>query len=98
MCREFAREQRLAVVCLRLGDIVWDGKPTSSSSLLVEDAVRAVELALSSTVSDDHRWTLLPNPFEWQLYHIQSAVPGARFATSNARTRMGFRSVLETAS
>ena len=98
VCREFAREQRLAVVCLRLGDLVWDGEPTSSSSLLVEDAVRAVELALTSKVSDDFRWTLMPDPFEWQLYHIQSAVPGARFATSNARTRMGYRSALETTS
>ena len=98
VCREFAREQRLGVVCLRLGDIVWDGKPSSSSSLLVEDAVSAVELALSSTVSDDFRWTLMPDPFEWQLYHIQSDVPGARFATSNARTRMGYSSVAEAAS
>ena len=98
VCREFAREQRLAIVCLRLGDLVWDGKPTSSSSLLVEDAVRAVELALTSKVTDDHRWTLLPDPFDWQLYHVQSDVPGARFATSTARTRLGFRSVSEAAS
>jgi uronate dehydrogenase len=98
VCREYAREQRLAVVCLRLGDIVWDGEPASSSSLLVEDAVKAVELALTSTVTDDFRWTLLPDPFDWQLYHVQSAVPGARFATSNARTRLGFRSASEAAS
>ena len=98
VCREYAREQRLAVVCLRLGDLVWDGKPMSSSALLVKDAVRAVELALTSNVSDDHRWTLLPDPFDWQLYHVQSAVPGARFATSNARTRLGFRSASEAAS
>jgi uronate dehydrogenase len=98
VCREFAREQRLAVVCLRLGDLVWDGEPASSSSLLVEDAVRAVELALTSNVSDDHRWTLLPDPFDWQLYHVQSAVPGARFATATARSAIGFKSVLEAES
>jgi uronate dehydrogenase len=98
VCREYAREQRLAVVCLRLGDLVWDGEPASSSSLLVEDAVRAVELALTSNVSDDHRWTLLPDPFDWQLYHVQSAVPGARFATATARSAIGFKSVLEAES
>ncbi len=98
VCREFAREQRLSVVCLRLGDLVWDGEPGSSSSLLVEDAVRAVELALTSSLSDDHRWTLLPDPFDWQLYHVQSAVPGARFATGAARSAMGFESVLEAES
>ena len=98
VCREFAREQRLAVVCLRLGDLVWDGEPASSSSLLVEDAVRAVELALTSNVSDGHRWTLLPDPFDWQLYHVQSAVPGARFATATARSAIGFKSVLEAES
>ena len=98
VCREFAREQRLTVVCLRLGDIAWDGEPKSSSSLLVEDTVRAVELALASKVGDDHRWTLLPDPFDWQLYHVQSAVPNARFATGAARAGMGFESVLEAES
>jgi uronate dehydrogenase len=97
VCREFAREQRLAVVCLRLGDLVWGGRPTSSSSLLVQDAVQAVELALDSNVSDDFRWTLLPDPFEWQLYHVQSNVRGARFATITAQTRLGFEPAREVA-
>ena len=60
--------------------------------------MRAVELALTSSVSDDFRWTLLPDPFEWQLYHVQSAVPGARFSTGAARAALGFRSALEAES
>ena len=90
VCREFAREQRLSVVCLRLGDLVWNGKAASSSALLIEDAVQAVELALTSKAGDDSRWTLLPDPFGWHVYHIQSDVPDARFATATARTKMGF--------
>ncbi len=90
VCREFAREQRLSVICLRLGDLVWDGKTASSAALLAEDAVQAVELALIPKPGDDSPWILLPDPFGWRVYHIQSNVPGARFATATAQTKLGF--------
>ncbi len=98
VCREFAHEQRLSVVCLRLGDLVWNGKAASSSSLLIQDAVQAVQLALTSKADEDSRWTLLPDPFGWHVYHIQSDVPDARFATAAARTKMGFEPLTAKAS
>lgn len=98
VCREFAREQRLSVVCLRLGDLVWNGKTASSSSRLIQDAVQTVQLALTSKADEDSRWTLLPDPFGWHVYHIQSDVPDARFATAAARTKMGFEPLTAKAS
>ena len=71
VCREFAREQKIRVTCLRLGDITFESdRATSSSALYVDDAVQAVEKAL--TVLD---------PGWWDIFHIQSAVPGARYLT-----------------
>ena len=94
VCREFAREQRLSVVCLRLGDLVWNGEADSSSALLIQDAVQAVELALTCKAGYDpvlSRWFLLPDPFGWDVYHIQSDVPDARFVTAAAEAKIGFK-------
>ena len=92
VCREFAREQRLSVVCLRLGDLDWNGDSTSTSALYVEDAVRAVELGLTAESSGDATWTL-PDPIWWQVFHVQSDVANARFATTEAREALGFSPV-----
>ena len=71
VCREFAREGKINVVILRLGEITPE---TSSepipSALYMDDAVDAAEKALTAEVSG---WL--------DIFHIQSTVPKARFLT-----------------
>ena len=70
VCREFAREDKLKVVCLRLGDIVNNGvDPESSSSVYIDDVVSAIDKALSYDASG------------WDIFHVQSDVPNARYLT-----------------
>jgi nucleoside-diphosphate-sugar epimerase len=95
VCREFAREGRIAVACLRLGDPVLGGQaPGSSSSLLLEDALQAVEAALDldtwSKVRDGEP-SLPPASADWGLFHVQSALPGARFSIRSARRLLGYK-------
>ena len=104
VCREFARESRIDVVCLRLGDITWDGEPTSTSALYVEDALQAVDKALEIEFIEEHfvwvqhelrgsdgRAKLGKSPKSyWHLFHIQSEVPNARFLTLKAHTDLGY--------
>ena len=91
ICREFARENRLSVVCLRLGEVSSDDDTVSDSALNVYDAVNAVELALDCHPPKDLRWTIQPEPVNWQLYHIQSKSESARFSTKAAEAKIGFQ-------
>ena len=73
VCREFARERKINVVILRLGDITpgsTASSSTSPSALFMDDAADAVEKALGA----EHSGWL-------DIYHIQSAVPNARYLT-----------------
>ena len=79
VCREFGRERKTGIICLRLGDLMWgdggDGA-VSSSALYFDDAAQAVERAMAAERPAD-------GP-DWKLLHIQSAVQGARYHTGNA--------------
>ena len=80
VCREFAREYKIDVACLRLGDLVWDASGVASSSaLFFADAVSAVSAALSAEIKG------------WNLFHVQSAVPDARFLTTKAQEVLDFQ-------
>lgn len=68
-CREFARERRVRVTCLRIGTL---GDEPVPDQLKNADLVTAVGKAL------DHP------PAEWAVYHVQSDVPERRFDTSKA--------------
>ena len=85
VCREFGRERKTGIICLRLGDLVWgdqsDGA-VSSSALYFGDAAQAVERAMAVERPAD-------GP-DWKLLHIQSAVPGARYATDRATTDLEY--------
>ena len=71
VCREFAREGRINVVVLRLGEATAESSPEpSTSALFIDDAVDAIEKALTAKLSG---WL--------DIFHIQSAVPNARFLT-----------------
>jgi uronate dehydrogenase len=94
VCREFGRERRADVVCLRFGDLVWDAEgrdASASSALYVDDAVQAVEKALAMGPTDRDR---MGRPglaeLQWHIYHIQSAVPNARYVTWAAMDTLGY--------
>lgn len=80
VCREFAREGKVGVVCLRLGDLAWSSQPgtTSSSALYPDDAFEAVSQALTVDLSG------------WSTFHIQSPMPNARFLTAAAGETLGY--------
>lgn len=87
ICREFAREHKIEVVCLRLGDLVDDvGAPASKSALYSRDAVQAVERALTADISAGYA----DSRSFWAVFHVQSDVPNRRFLTETAETRLGF--------
>ena len=68
VCREFAREGKIDVVCLRLGDIPHDASSAAApATLYLDDAIQAVERALTYEATG------------WDIFHIQSAVPNARY-------------------
>ncbi len=82
VCREFARQGRIAITCLRLGNL---GRPKDKAEqpsdpmwLSHNDAVHAFECALAAPAQP------------WAVYHIQSAFPGARFSSGKARDAIGF--------
>ena len=89
VCREFARERKTEVVCLRLGQLTWDGDATSTSALYPDDAAQAVERALASGPASGS----FDSTTGWTVLHIQSAVPNARFLTTAARESLGYAPV-----
>ncbi|MDE0012705.1 MAG: NAD(P)-dependent oxidoreductase [Candidatus Poribacteria bacterium] len=80
-CREFAREGKINVTCLRLGNLVTaeTAATTEYDSMWLEmnDAVTAFQGALTS-------------PSQWDIYHIQSEFPGARFSVRTAKAEIEF--------
>ena len=74
-CREFAREGSVRVTCLRLGALEGAG----TDALTMADAVRAIAKALALTATGPR----------WQIMHIQSDVPNARFPTARAKEVLG---------
>ena len=80
-CREFARERKLNVTCLRLGNLVTaeTAATTEYDSMWLEmnDAVAAFQGALTSSS-------------RWDIYHIQSEFPGARFSVRTAKAEIDF--------
>jgi nucleoside-diphosphate-sugar epimerase len=90
VCREFARERRISVTCLRLGTLIWDsnsGGAISSQALYPDDATQAVERAMSAEVPSG-TWTTAART--WNVFHIQSSVPDARYLTSAAQDGLGY--------
>ena len=80
-CREFAREGKINVTCLRLGNLVTAEaaatRELDAMWLEMNDAVAAFRGALTS-------------PSRWDIYHIQSEFPGARFSVRTARAEIEF--------
>ncbi len=93
VCREFARERQTAVVCLRLGELAWDGEPPSTSALYPDDAAHAVSRALDWKADEAEIlrfWNGTFDPTGWDIFHIQSEVPNRRYLVAEARKRLGY--------
>ena len=87
-CREFAREGKIDVVCLRLGEPAFDSSAplSSTAGLTIDDATEAVDRAITSELPPDST----SSRQSWTLLHIQSAVPNARFLTAAAERAIGY--------
>lgn len=82
VCREFAREHKLAVVVLRLGKVVSADEVAGQSLdpmwLDQKDLAAAIEGALNAD---------LP---QWTVIHVQGKQKGARFPVGDAEKLIGF--------
>ena len=80
-CREFAREGKINVTCLRLGAVIADEDAAdaefNSMWLGINDVVAALQGALEA-------------PSEWDIFHVQSEFPGSRFDVSKAKGHLKF--------
>ena len=80
-CREFGREGKLNVTCLRLGNLVTVDAAAAvepdSMWLEMNDAVTAFQGALESS-----------SP--WRIFHIQSEFPSSRFSIGKAKGHLKF--------
>ena len=80
--REFARERRINVTVLRLGNLVTAaaaaGQPLDTSWLEIDDAVQAFVGALDSPADS------------WAIYHVQSEFPQSRFQIDRAKRDLNF--------
>ncbi len=80
-CREFARERKIDVTCLRLGDIITaeDAADAEFNAMWLEinDAVAAFQGAIDA-------------PSRWGIFHVQSEFPGSRFDIGKAKGHLKF--------
>ncbi len=80
-CREFAREGKLQITCLRLGNLIKEREAETaefdSMWLEMNDAVDAFKRALASSS-------------RWGLFHIQSEFPNSRFSIDKAKAHLKF--------
>jgi nucleoside-diphosphate-sugar epimerase len=80
-CKEFAREVRLNVVILRLGQTlrVEEQQQLPASAWVDErDVAQAISRALATDTT------------EWAIYHIEADAPHARFSIAKAKSELGF--------
>jgi hypothetical protein len=89
-CREFAREGRLKVIVLRLGNVASAealGEEASNSAWVdPRDVTQAVSCALAKLLAD---WTAIGG--QWSVFHVLSHSPSSRFPIRKARTILGYR-------
>lgn len=80
--REFAREGKISVVCLRLANIVRssevENKPFDPTCVDIQDVLQAFNGALKAKVGG------------WSVFHIGSGSPRARFSINRAKNALGY--------
>jgi nucleoside-diphosphate-sugar epimerase len=81
--REFAREGRPDIAVLRLGRVVQadkvKGQPFDPLWVEEGDVIQAVSRALTARIT------------RWQIFHIGSDSPGARFSIRRAQSALGYQ-------
>jgi nucleoside-diphosphate-sugar epimerase len=98
VAREFTRDVQIAappsVVCLRFarltgsaGHTTPEGTALDPDSLHVSDAAQAVLRALDALGRGARQ-----RGHRWQLYHVASPAPGARYTSAAARQALGYAS------
>jgi len=89
-CREFAREGKLNVIVLRLGNVASAealGKEASNSAWVdPRDVAQAVSCALTKLLADR---TAIDG--HWSVFHVLSHSPPSRFPIRKARRILGYR-------
>jgi nucleoside-diphosphate-sugar epimerase len=81
VCREFAREQKLTVIVLRIGNVhMEDDSRVADDPMGLElgDLVQAIDLSLEAA---------LPH---WTVIHLQGEQAGARYTIEDAKRLLGF--------
>ena len=82
-CREFARDGKTNIAVMRLGKMVRaedvKGKPPDPLWVEERDVVHAVASALTARLG------------RWQIFHIQSDLPKARFAVTRAKAALKYQ-------
>ncbi len=80
-CREFAREGKINITCLRLGAITTAEEAAEAEFnamwLEINDAVAAFQGAINA-------------PSKWGIFHVQSEFPGSRFNIGKAKGHLKF--------
>lgn len=91
VCREFAREKKLRVVVLRLGEVMSAAATAAGrkETAWVDplDVALAVSRALEKLASDASR-----DGGYWSVFHILSRTASARFPLRKARDVLGYES------
>ncbi len=89
-CREFAREEKIQVIVLRIGKVVKAAavKGQTVDPLWVEEreVAQAVAGALDVELSDHAQGVE-----RWRIFHVQSEFPGARFPVGGAKGALGYQ-------
>lgn len=90
VAKEFARERKVEVVCLRLGTIIWPEHQGAlpTAALTCDDAAQAVERALHLKTRPSDTKSTGSDP--WRIFHIQSSVANARYPTTMAQRQLHF--------
>jgi len=85
VCREFAREKDIIVVCLRLGKVVHEeevrGNPFDPMWVDIRDAAHTFSMALEVGVGRSR----------FNIFHIQADNPDARFPVSKAKQGLSYQ-------
>lgn len=82
VCREFAREHRIPITVLRLGNVVHADRVTGQTKNPLWIDERDVAQAISNTLASEVE--------DWSIYHIQSKITNARFPVKKAVEMLDF--------
>ena len=91
ICREFGREGKLDIICLRLGTMLSElDKVTDRAGLHISDAISAVNKAITLSYDKNIDHTYPKMRPGWNIFHIQSDIPNGRYLIDKSRTELGY--------